>query len=172
LLVSDLLADINRFTAGTVQSDDITMLVCTNEKVNNEPFSFELQNNIEQLVVLQQNIERFCQQYNLPFAIRHALEIALEEIFTNIVNYAFPDDRAHHIQYCLFRSKAAIKVEIRDDGRPFDPTKVNHKNSQTALEKREVGGWGLQIVQNFIDDIHYQRKNKYNILILTKKIAD
>jgi sigma-B regulation protein RsbU (phosphoserine phosphatase) len=178
-LITTLLADLTSFSSGAPQSDDITMLALALEKCRvadhdgqKEQFLFILQNNIEQLIVLQDNIDLFCKKNDFPFAIRHALEISLEELFTNIVNYAYPEGGEHHIHYNFLQSGSTLRIVIKDDGQPFDPTLVNYDKEETSLEHSKIGGWGLKIAHNFMDNIYYERKEKHNILTLIKEIKE
>jgi sigma-B regulation protein RsbU (phosphoserine phosphatase) len=176
-LLSTILKDLKKFSSGTVQSDDITMLALSlasqgddNKTEKTNIFSFLLQNNLEQLIVLQKNIEQYCQQNNLDFKVQHALEISLEELFTNIINYAFTDKNKHQIEFefCLLNSM--IQIVIKDDGLPFDPTLDIERQEQASLEQSKIGGWGLQIVHKYMDDLTYKRTENINILTLAKKL--
>jgi phosphoserine phosphatase RsbU/P len=176
-LLPTILEDLNNFSSGTAQSDDITMLALSlvsapaninTEKINN--FSFTLQNNLEQIIVLQKHIDKYCQQNNLTFTVQHAIEISLEELFTNITNYAFSDKNKHLIQFEFTIMNSLVRIVIKDNGLEFDPTVVIQRQAKTSLEQSKIGGWGLQIVHKYMDNLTYQRKENFNTLTLTKKI--
>lgn len=178
-LLSTILEDLNNFSSGAVQSDDITMLALSiaspsahknTEKINK--FSFALQNNLGQLIVLQKYIEQYCQQNDLAFNVQYAIEISLEELFTNITNYAFSDTNEHQIQFEFCIMSSIVCIVIKDEGLEFDPTMGIQSQVKTSLEQSKIGGWGLQIVHKYMDGLTYQRKENFNILTLTKKITD
>ncbi len=177
-LVTKVVSAVTDFSSGAVQSDDITMLALVRERQQDDPetdqneqFSFILENNIEQLVVLQKKINLFCTKNNLVFATRHAMDITLEELFTNIINYAYTDTDKHDIHIHFSMSDRTVHIEIRDDGQPFDPIINRPGEKKASLEQSKIGGWGLQIVHNYMDNISYERDGNNNVLKLELKMV-
>ncbi|TFG96107.1 MAG: hypothetical protein E4H13_12550, partial [Calditrichales bacterium] len=171
VLVKEILEDVTQFSYGAPQSDDITMLALGIDDQKDTVF-FKLQNEIEQLTILQEKINLFDETNNLPFAIRHALDIVLEELFTNIINYAFPAGENHEIEYHITLSGIKIEIEIRDDGMPFDPAQPRSEKKEEPVEQRQIGGWGLQIVHKYMDKINYTRLQGHNVVRLIKYITE
>jgi anti-sigma regulatory factor (Ser/Thr protein kinase) len=99
------------------------------------------------------------------------LEIALEEIFVNIVNYSYGrkrNDNKIEIIYDFEDYPLRIIIKIIDKGIPFNP--LNHKDLDTTLnaDDRDVGGLGIFLVKKNSDNISYEFKDNQNILTIEK----
>jgi anti-sigma regulatory factor (Ser/Thr protein kinase) len=90
-----------------------------------------------------------------------------EEIFSNIVRFAFHDQQEHEIEFVLIRDEEKIILEIIDDGIPFDPLqyRLSIPSNPAAMDS---GGMGLSLVRTFSDTISYQRIGQMNHLMVTK----
>ena len=95
--------------------------------------------------------------------------LALEECASNIVNHALQRDRQKTFQVAFQHAEDAITIELRDRGPAFDPTAAAQK--ARAEDDDPPGGWGIQLVRRYIDEIHYQRENEQNVLHLTKRFT-
>jgi anti-sigma regulatory factor (Ser/Thr protein kinase) len=68
------------------------------------------------------------------------------------------------------RTGDVFMIELRDAGPPFDPTAAPER-PPNADDDDPLGGWGLQLVRRYIDDILYRRDGDENVLRLTKHLA-
>jgi len=93
--------------------------------------------------------------------------LALEECGSNIVDYALRRDSRQTFKVKFEYDGQALGVELRDTGPEFDPTAV--REAQPADDDK-VGGWGLQLVRQSVDEIRYRREGVENILSLSKRI--
>lgn len=101
---------------------------------------------------------------------RCEIHLVLEELFTNIVNHGFTDEKEHEIHIELRCNHASMSIRMEDDGPPFNPTKKSSPDTGCAIEERLIGGLGIHFVKHFIDTCTYQRKNGKNIMILEKHL--
>jgi anti-sigma regulatory factor (Ser/Thr protein kinase) len=100
------------------------------------------------------------------------LDLAVDEILTNVISYAFRDGARHRIDVELDFSGERLGIEIRDDGIPFNPLDIPPPRLDGGLGEREVGGLGMHFVRNIADEITYRREAKWNILRLSKNMGD
>lgn len=100
-----------------------------------------------------------------------ALELALDEILTNQINYGFRDGMAHEILLELRVEGGRLDVEIRDDGVPFDPLSVAPPDLEAGIEERQIGGLGMHFVRSLIDEVSYRRSGGWNVLALGKTLS-
>ena len=63
-----------------------------------------------------------------------------------------------------------LTIVIVDDGLPFNPLEVEEPDTGLALQDREIGGLGIHLVINLMDEVKYERREEQNVITLTKQI--
>jgi anti-sigma regulatory factor (Ser/Thr protein kinase) len=97
--------------------------------------------------------------------------IVVEEIFSNIANYAYKDVRKDVELICDYLSNSGeCVITFVDSGIEYNPLNTPEPDVTLPLEKRKIGGLGIFIVKKFMDRIDYERKGNENILTLVKKL--
>ena len=96
----------------------------------------------------------------------YRLDLCAGELLTNVVEYAYEDRGPHSIELDAAVSDREVRLEIADDGRPFDP--VTHRLVRPAelLSQARWGGWGLRLVRQFADEYRYERRGDRNVVSL------
>ncbi|WP_052507249.1 ATP-binding protein [Desulfonatronovibrio magnus] len=93
------------------------------------------------------------------------LDLILEEVLLNIMNYAFPADTPGIIKAGLrVNPQNMLDIRIIDEGSSFDPSAKPDPDTTLAVEDREIGGLGIFLVRQMADNISYKRENGQNIL--------
>ena len=93
-----------------------------------------------------------------------------DEILNNIISYAFQKEEEREIEIRISLTTDHLTVVISDDGIPFNPFGLEQPDTELPLEQRKIGGLGLHLVKNIIDDFSYQRKIQKNVVTLSKII--
>ena len=106
-----------------------------------------------------------------PAGIAHELELALDEIVTNVISYAYDDDGRHEILVRFAASADCVSVDVEDDGRPFDPTTAPAPAIDATIDDRPIGGLGWHLVRSVVDTLAYRREGRRNIVTITKRLA-
>ena len=132
--------------------------------------SFTLKNNLSELDVLCDNLRRFCQDAGVSKRQTFEINLALDELFTNIINHGFRDEDEHHVYVTCAKANGVVQITIEDDGIPFNPAAAPHPNLKCAFRDREIGGLGIHLIRSYMDHIEYTRKNDRNVLVLTKTL--
>jgi anti-sigma regulatory factor (Ser/Thr protein kinase) len=127
-----------------------------------------LQNNLDELERLNQLVEEFGEAQGLHVEEQYAIYLCLEEIVTNIINYAWPEGGQHEIQVALQVNEQQISVQISDDGMPFDPTQMAEPDTNKPAAERQIGGLGIHLVRQTMQQMEYQRDGDKNVLTLRK----
>ena len=100
----------------------------------------------------------------------YQLHLALEEILVNVVSYAYEGKEGDvSISYDIDKSHKKVKVIIKDSGKEFDPTEAEDPNLEGTAKERKIGGLGIYIVKNIVDDIKYSRICNQNVLEIVKR---
>jgi sigma-B regulation protein RsbU (phosphoserine phosphatase) len=172
-----LRADIAAFTGGAEQSDDITMLAIRVAGRELPTQTLTLKAALAELDALTAFIGRGLDAASAiggrcPDHIRGQIELAAEEIFVNIADYAFasPGTGEVTVDCRLEPSPGAMKMTLvfRDRGRAFNPLDYDEPDITLPLEEREPGGLGLLIVRKTMDTIQYSREEGSNRLEFSK----
>jgi anti-sigma regulatory factor (Ser/Thr protein kinase) len=89
-------------------------------------------------------------------------QLAAEEIGTNIIKYGYDDDREHSITLRVECLADCFRLQILDDGHPFDARQVPEPDPELNLEDRQPGGWGISLVRRLALRMDYERRNGIN----------
>ena len=124
--------------------------------------------NLEPVIsFLEENLESL----GCPFKEEQQMCIAVEELFINIVNYAYPESAGPADVKIRELPGRVIEVILRDGGVPFNPLELKDPDITLKAEDRQIGGLGIYMVKKSMDEVTYQYDNGQNILILRKKIG-
>ena len=96
--------------------------------------------------------------------------LSLEECGSNVVDHSLKRDARQTFQVQIEYADNILTIELRDRGPEFDPTAVLARKPQ-AEDDDLPGGWGIQLVRRYMDEIRYERQDGENVLSLKKKVA-
>ncbi|EIC21488.1 SpoIIE family protein phosphatase [Thiorhodovibrio frisius] len=168
-----LLADIRAHTGEAEQFDDITMMMFRREEAQmNQPKRLTLTNDLSELGRLADWLERFGDAHGIPRKVIHPLNLALDELVTNIIHYAYPDGEAHSFTLELRPLGDRLEAELVDDGIPFNPLEMPDADTESDVEERQIGGLGIHFVRQTMDGVYYQFEQGHNHLRLIKRLAE
>jgi phosphoserine phosphatase RsbU/P len=171
-IIGDLVSDVRHFAGGAPQSDDITALALlyfgTTQKMIEE-LEIKLNNKVSEIERFNQTLAEFGRRHGLAPKVVHDLNLALEEILTNIISYGYTDNREHEIKVRLSMQPGEVKAEVEDDGQPFNPLEVPEADTAQSLEERTIGGLGIHLVRKLMDGLEYKRQGDRNLLTIRKK---
>ena len=148
------------------------MIPDTDKIVKGEVLSFTLDNNLDQLDNLHAMTKGFGDVHGLGKRTIFETNLVLEEVFTNIIAYGHGDKNGHQVQFSLEYNKNCIIIDIEDDGIPFNLLEADPAELDTGLEHRSVGGLGIHLIRNFMNDVTYQRIGSKNVVTLKKNCKD
>ncbi|WP_339735988.1 ATP-binding protein [uncultured Sunxiuqinia sp.] len=131
---------------------------------------FVIENQVGELASLAREIDKLAHEWELSEALAMNINLVIEEALSNIMFYAFADDARHEINLSISVKDNRLTIKITDDGIPFDP--LSHKQPDVTLpaEERPVGGLGIFLMSQIMDEMHYDRNKNENILTLNKNI--
>jgi sigma-B regulation protein RsbU (phosphoserine phosphatase) len=173
ILLPSLKANIDEFVGEAPQFDDITMMMLDykkeggDENMTNKTFCAKTESLPDVLGFVEQKLDSF----ECPMKVQTAICVAVEEIFVNIANYAYPDSEGKMTLYVGFDEKSReVTLRTTDNGIPFDPLKKPDPDITLSAEERVIGGLGIFIAKKTMDYIGYNYENGENVLTMIKKI--
>ena len=129
-----------------------------------------LVNHMNELPRLTEAVAAFVAERGIRKDDGFELALVLEEIFANIVSYAFDEPGRHAIEIGLERRDGAVHVHVFDAGRPFDPRDVPPPDLAADLELRPIGGLGVHLIRTLTEDLAYERRDGINHLSFRKTL--
>lgn len=106
--------------------------------------------------------------HDLSPDVIYDLQLALEEILTNVMTHGSTGDRAPHMSIHLTVAHGIVTAEILDDGEPFNPLDTPRPDLGAGLRDRSVGGVGILFVRELMDEVEYARVENWNRLVLKR----
>src|SRR5262245_32384340 len=133
--------------------------------------SERFRNRRDEIVRLGEVAERFAAEHKLPDDDVMAINLVLDEILTNIIEYGYDDQAEHEIHVTMAVEGDVLFIEIEDDARHFNPLEAPPPDLTLPLEERPVGGLGIHIMRTLMDTVEHQRRDGRNILTMRKTIG-
>lgn len=99
----------------------------------------------------------------------YAVQMAVDEACSNIIEHAYGGEGRGDITLICKKVDDGLKVTIKDQGNPFDPTIVAPPNVNASLDERDNGGLGLFLMKQLMDEVSFTFDKKWNTLVMVKK---
>ena len=130
--------------------------------------SFKLKIDLSELKTLTRQLQAFGKSTKLSEGSILKINICLEELFTNIVSYGYEEKLESPIIFTLTMLDDELTIKVEDDGIPFNALTVKNPEMVDDLNIIQIGGFGVYIVKELMDDICYKRYRGKNHLTLKK----
>lgn len=124
---------------------------------------------IQEIPTIRKDLSELQSLWAIPDSEMRQIRLIIEEIFSNIIRYAFSDSQEHFVHVQLKKINDDITIQITDDGIPFNPLEYNQGATNDPASSVD-GGMGLTLIKTFSNSIAYKRVNSNNQLLITKKI--
>ncbi|MBO4526422.1 MAG: ATP-binding protein [Victivallales bacterium] len=126
---------------------------------------------IENIPAVTAFVEEQLEQYNCPMKAQMQIDIAIDELFSNIAQYAYtPKTGKATVRMEVTENPMAVVISFIDNGIPYDPLAKADPNVSLPADERQIGGLGIFMVKKSMDEINYEYKNGQNILTIKKHI--
>ena len=165
--VEGLLAEVKAYIGSAEPTDDITIMTIRKQSAV-EPAELRVPNHEDQWPVLRQVIHEYGTCLGIDKRTLKKLEVAAEEAVVNILHHSGATEITLALTYDA--EAKALHISLTDDGVPFDPTA--HVANADAVAERQVGGLGISLIRQIVDQMRYRRVDDTNQLTLIKLIVD
>jgi anti-sigma regulatory factor (Ser/Thr protein kinase) len=109
------------------------------------------------------------ENHNCPLKIKNQIDIAVEEIFVNIANYAYVPETGFAIVRMEVYGRE-VWFEFEDTGKLYNPLEKPDPDINVPAEQRSIGGLGIFMTKNIMDSLEYRYKDGRNIMTMKKAI--
>jgi serine/threonine-protein kinase RsbW len=135
----------------------------------------EIVNNLSELESLVAFVQKTSDEWNLSPKLRFNLNLVLEELVTNTISYGYHDipNQDQTINIVMVLDDGKLSITITDRAQAFNPVqKEDPSIHNKSIEEREVGGLGIYLVKQLMDEIEYKREDGQNVLVLRTELKD
>ena len=126
--------------------------------------------DVREIERLNQLVRRFGELHEIPSRALYAVNLALDEVVTNVVRYGFEISAGQEVAVRVETTGDDLHSEVVDGGREFNPLNAPLPDLTAALEDRALGGLGIHLVRSLMDRVEYRRENAKNVLTMRKRI--
>ena|SRR5215510_349125 len=116
------------------------------------------------------SVEAFCGANQLPQATCNLMNLALDEVLSNIVKYAYNSPDTGTIDVELTYSNNKLMASIEDRGVAFNPLGLQMPANTGPLQSRKAGGLGIFFVKSLMDSVVYERVGNRNKVTVTIRV--
>ena len=170
-LVDALQADLRAWSEGADQSDDITILSLEYGVSPEATGSITVEATLEHLDDVLDLVHKELGQRRCPIATQNQLDVAIEEMFVNVCNYAYDGQEtpgACRVDYVYHANPNTITVQLTDWGTPFDPLQHKDPTKPASIAETMIGGLGIMMAKRMTDDMTYLRDGDTNVVAFRK----
>ena len=133
----------------------------------------QLENRLEEFQRFESAFMDFARFQKFSDEVIYAIQLSVDELFTNIVSYGYDDSETHVVKFVIDVTQDEVRVEIVDDAKPFNPLDdAPDVNLDLSVEERKIGGVGIHLVKSLMSEVAYVRDGDYNRLRLIKKFEN
>ena len=148
------MTDIMNAAEGTLEAGELTIAA----SVDNIPAIYEF-------------VEKRLESVDCPAKVRRQIDIAIDEIFSNIAYYAYGEGTGDAtVRVETFQDPCSVELTFIDGGEPFDPLNVAEPDVGLSPMVRDIGGLGILLVKKTMDDVCYERRGDKNVLRIRKNM--
>ena len=170
-MVKALHEELGRWAAGTEQSDDITILALEYGVSSLATGSLTVPATLDHMDEVLAFVHSALHERNCPITAQNQLDVAIEELFVNVCNYAYADQDEPGdatIDYVFNPDLNSLTVAITDSGQPFNPLGHEDPTAPGSIEEAAIGGLGILMTKRMTDDISYVRDDDKNVIAFVK----
>jgi serine/threonine-protein kinase RsbW len=123
----------------------------------------------QSLASISEFIFRAAQRAGLDSKATYAVQMAVDEACTNIIEHAYGGEGKGTITCSVGIDPTSLTIQLEDQGKPFNPKKIKNPNTHLPLSRRKEGGLGLFFIRQYMDEVRFEfSAGQGNRLIMVK----
>jgi serine/threonine-protein kinase RsbW len=130
----------------------------------------KIKNEVGELERVNQFVEEIGEELGLDMELQMNLNLVMEEMVSNVIFYAYPEGKEEEIELVAESNGKELTFVLSDKGKEFDPTMKEDADPNVNPMERDIGGMGIYIVKNIMNQVTYQRLEGKNLLTMKKEI--
>jgi serine/threonine-protein kinase RsbW len=135
----------------------------------NRAVELRLKNDLSEIAIVRDALDNLAGELGIPTRALMQLQVALDEVVSNVVKYSWPDDGEHEFLVRISVHLDRVDLEIFDDGQAFDPLSVSPPATVADGQRPRPGGLGIHMIKKLVDNFTYERIGERNHTRLSKR---
>lgn len=136
-----------------------------------QPQALTIANDLAELPRVMNMATDFCRELNAGQCDLAAIQLAVEEIATNVMMHGYKDGGRHFFTVALDApDRDRVRATITDDAPPYNPLARPEVDTSLPLEDRPIGGLGVHLVKRMMSVCIYEHKDGRNIFIAERHL--
>ncbi|MDF1546432.1 MAG: ATP-binding protein [Bacteroidales bacterium] len=130
-----------------------------------------IKSRLSGIQIMNEQLAKMCKEWEISKDVAFSMNLALEEIVTNIINHGYNGKEDCDITIRFSLEARNLRIQIKDGAHAFNPLDVAEPTDlDKPLEERNIGGLGIHLVKKFTDNFSYRRNNNKNIITILKSL--
>jgi anti-sigma regulatory factor (Ser/Thr protein kinase) len=130
-----------------------------------------IKSRLSGVAIMNEQLAKMCKQWDIQDDVAFSMNLALEEIVTNIITHGYGGREEYDITIRFSLEKHNLRIQIKDSAPEFNPLDIKTPDDlDKPLEDRNIGGLGIHLVKKFTDNFNYRRSKNKNIVTLLKSL--
>lgn len=162
-LIINVKHELKEYTNSVQQSDDITMIGFNYKPMNIDEKTYFDDASMDKYNNFYNWVHEIINKWNLHDEIINKIDLCIEEIYINISSYAY-NDKKGFIEVKISKNDDKITFIFTDSGFSYNPLEKQDPDITLDASQRQLGGLGVYMVKNTVNEIYYERINDKNVL--------
>jgi serine/threonine-protein kinase RsbW len=124
--------------------------------------------NIAEILAVSDRLEEALQANGFSAEEILDTQLAVEEAITNVIVHGYQKPGEAIVVSCQI-SRNRVEVQVADTAPRFDPLSVPEPELGGNVEDRRIGGLGVYLIRQIMDEVSYHYKNGRNCLVMIKR---
>jgi anti-sigma regulatory factor (Ser/Thr protein kinase) len=130
-----------------------------------------LRNRMAEIGAARDALDGLATEFDMPMKPVMQLQVALDEVLSNVVKYSWPDELPHEFLVRITVHADGVDLDVFDDGQPFDPLAAPSPPPLQPGQRPLPGGLGIHMIRKLLDDVKYERIDGCNHITLCKRFG-
>lgn len=116
-------------------------------------------------------VEEQLESASCPLKVQGQICVSFEELYVNVVNYAYGEESGECVigmNISTVGNEKKMVLTVKDRGNPFNPLKKEDPDITLSVEDRPIGGLGIYMVKQSMDDVMYEYQKGWNVIKIVK----
>jgi sigma-B regulation protein RsbU (phosphoserine phosphatase) len=173
-IVSSIVDSVSSFENEAEQADDITVMAIKYNgfALDTSRCQVVIKNDLVEIKTVTEAFEEFTKVNGIAEKMSKQFMIAIDELLNNVIHYGYPKDKENEIHINFELSKTMLSLTFIDEGIPFNPFQKTQPDTTLSIEDRPIGGLGIHLIKNMMDNVEYQRHINKNVVKITKYLTN